>query len=86
MRINNLERFYGDETLGNLLRHSKSVVDECRQFQFMLSSENAEEMLHCLTNVLLRLHPSDKLQHLTQNQEAELLGWDAEKYRKSIQR
>ena len=49
-------------------------------------SDNAEEMLHCLTNVLLRLHPSDKLQHLTQNQEAELLGWDAEKYRKSIQR
>jgi len=49
-------------------------------------SENAEEMLHCLTNVLLRLHPSDKLKHLTQNQEAELLGWDAEKYRKSIQR
>jgi rhamnose utilization protein RhaD (predicted bifunctional aldolase and dehydrogenase) len=49
-------------------------------------SENAEEMLHCLTNVLLRLDPSDKLQHLTQNQEAELLGWDAEKYRKSIQR
>jgi rhamnose utilization protein RhaD (predicted bifunctional aldolase and dehydrogenase) len=49
-------------------------------------SENAEEMLHCLANVLLRLHPSDKLQHLTQNQEAELLGWDAEKYRKSIQR
>ena len=49
-------------------------------------SENAEEMLYCLTNVLLRLQPSDKLQHLTQNQEAELLGWDAEKYRKSIQR
>ena len=49
-------------------------------------SENAEEMLHCLTNVLLRLQPSDKLQHLTQSQEAELLGWDAEKYRKSIQR
>ena len=49
-------------------------------------SENAEEMLYCLTNVLLRLHPSDKLRHLTQNQEAELLGWDAEKYRKSIQR
>mgnify|MGYP000704633729 CR=1 FL=1 len=49
-------------------------------------SENAEEMLHCLTNVLLRLNSSDELQHLTQNQEAELLGWDAEKYRKSIQR
>jgi len=49
-------------------------------------SENAEEMLHCLTNVLLRLNTKDELQHLTQNQEAELLGWDAEKYRKSIQR
>ena len=49
-------------------------------------SENAEEMLHCLTNVLLRLNSRDELQHLTQNQEAELLGWDAEKYRKSIQR
>ena len=24
--INDLERFYGDETLKNLLRHSKSVV------------------------------------------------------------
>ena len=49
-------------------------------------SENAEEMLHCLTNVLLRLNTRDELQHLTQNQEVELLGWDAEKYRKSIQR
>ena len=49
-------------------------------------SENAEEMLHCLTNVLLRLNTRDELQHLTQNQEAELLGWDAEKYRQSIQR
>jgi len=26
------------------------------------------------------------LQHLTQSEEEELLGWDAEKYRKSIQR
>ena len=38
--INNLERFYGDETLGNLLRHSKSVVKECREFQSILSSED----------------------------------------------
>ena len=49
-------------------------------------SENAEEMLHCFANVLLRLQSNDDLQHLTQNQETELLGWDAEKYRKSIQR
>ena len=49
-------------------------------------SENGEEMLYCLTNVLLRLQPKDKLQYLTQQDEAELLGWDAEKYRKLIQR
>jgi rhamnose utilization protein RhaD (predicted bifunctional aldolase and dehydrogenase) len=49
-------------------------------------SENAEEMLHCLTNVLLKLMPKDKLQHLKFNDEADLLGWDAEKYRKLIKR
>ena len=49
-------------------------------------SENGEEMLYCLTNVLLRLQPKDRLQYLTQQDEAELLGWDAEKYRKLIQR
>lgn len=49
-------------------------------------SENAEEMLHCLANVILRIQPNDKLQHLKQSEESELLGWDAEKYRKSIQR
>lgn len=49
-------------------------------------SQNAEEMLHCYTNVLLRLNSNDKLNHLTKAQEIELLGWDAEKYRKSIQR
>ncbi len=49
-------------------------------------SENAEEMLYCLTNVLLKLQSKDKLQYLTHQDEAELLGWDAEKYRKLIQR
>tara|TARA_B100000767_G_C19733825_1_gene522958 strand:+ start:312 stop:1346 length:1035 start_codon:yes stop_codon:yes gene_type:complete len=49
-------------------------------------SENAEEMLYCLTNVLLKLQSKDKLQYLTHQDEAELLGWDAEKYRKLIER
>ena len=31
--INGLERFYGDETLGNLLRHSKALVEECQSFR-----------------------------------------------------
>ena len=37
--INNLERFYGDETLGNLLRHSKTLVEECQNFQNILRQE-----------------------------------------------
>ena len=45
--IYNLERFYGDETLKNLLVHSRGVAEECKQFQSFLTgqedSENAEE-------------------------------------------
>jgi hypothetical protein len=40
--INNLERFYGDETISNLLRHSKAVVKECKDFQNILSNEEEE--------------------------------------------
>ena len=43
--INDLERFYGDETLKNLLRHSKSVVEQCRQFQsILLNQDDIEEI------------------------------------------
>ena len=28
--VHGLERFYGDETLGNLLKHSKSMLEETR--------------------------------------------------------
>ena len=37
--VNGLERFYGDETLGNLLRHSKALVEECQSFQRVLRQE-----------------------------------------------
>ena len=40
--INSLERFYGDETLGNLLRHSKSLVEECQKFQRVIRQEEEE--------------------------------------------
>lgn len=49
-------------------------------------SQNAEEMLYSLANVILRLNPRDKINYLTTNDEAELIGWDAEKYRKLIQK
>ena len=40
--VNGLERFYGDETLGNLLRHSKALVKECQSFQSLLRQEEEE--------------------------------------------
>jgi rhamnose utilization protein RhaD (predicted bifunctional aldolase and dehydrogenase) len=49
-------------------------------------SENAESMLYCLANILLRLQPDDELEYLSPNDEMKLMGWDAEKYRQSIQR
>jgi rhamnose utilization protein RhaD (predicted bifunctional aldolase and dehydrogenase) len=53
----------------------------CRDF-----SENSESMLYCLASVLLRIRPDEKLCYLTQEDEMDLMGWDAEKYRQSIQR
>ena len=41
--VNNLERFYGDATLGALLRHSKEMAEECKQFQSILENEENEE-------------------------------------------
>ena len=41
--VNNLERFYGDATLGNLLKHSKEMAAECKQFQTILENEDDEE-------------------------------------------
>ena len=40
--VHSLERFYGDETLGNLLRHSKALVEECQSFQRVLRQEEEE--------------------------------------------
>lgn len=41
--VNKLERFYGDETLGNLLRHSKSMTEECDKFKSVLLNVEDEE-------------------------------------------
>lgn len=47
-------------------------------------SQGGEEMVHCLAMVGQRLSPVDTLRYLTDEEEAELLGWDAEKYRKQL--
>jgi rhamnose utilization protein RhaD (predicted bifunctional aldolase and dehydrogenase) len=41
-------------------------------------------MLDCLVDVLCRVPPQWKLKNLSPDQEAELLNWDAEKYRQAL--
>ena len=48
--IYNLERFYGDDTLKNLLTHSKTLVEESQKFRTLVlpleeeTEEETEEM------------------------------------------
>ena len=45
--IYNLERFHGDESLSNLLRHSKDIVEECKRMQILnnyLEEDSQEEL------------------------------------------
>jgi len=62
------------------------IVRDCGVIVRQDISENAESMLYCLANVLLRLQPDDELEHLSSDDEMKLMGWDAEKYRQSIER
>ena len=41
--IHNLETFYGDPTLGNLLRHSKALTEECKELKKMYFNFEEEE-------------------------------------------
>ena len=43
--VYNLETFYGDETLGNLLRHSKTMVEDCNDFRllYLVNEEEPQE-------------------------------------------
>ena len=41
--IYNLEKFYGDATLKNLLVHSKNVAEECKQFQSFLTGQEDDD-------------------------------------------
>jgi rhamnose utilization protein RhaD (predicted bifunctional aldolase and dehydrogenase) len=47
-------------------------------------SAGGEAMVSCLADVLRRVPPDAPLVYLSPAQEAELLGWDAEKYRRSL--
>tara|TARA_R110000824_G_scaffold8737_4_gene39609 strand:- start:35641 stop:35961 length:321 start_codon:yes stop_codon:yes gene_type:complete len=44
--VYNLETFYGDETLRDLLGHSKTMVESCNDFRllYLMNEEDAQEM------------------------------------------
>ena len=41
--IHELEVFYGDETIGGLIKHSKQVVEDLKEFEMFYSTEETEE-------------------------------------------
>jgi rhamnose utilization protein RhaD (predicted bifunctional aldolase and dehydrogenase) len=43
-----------------------------------------EAMLRCLADVLIRVPSDTRLRYLTADEIAELVDWDAEKYRKAL--
>jgi rhamnose utilization protein RhaD (predicted bifunctional aldolase and dehydrogenase) len=48
------------------------------------ASAGALAMIRCLVDVASRIAPATTLRSLTDTEQAELLGWDAEKYRQSL--
>lgn len=42
-KIHSLETFYGDETLGSLMTHSKEIVEEIRDFTKTFSIDDGKE-------------------------------------------
>ena len=42
-KLYELEVYYGDESLKNLIRHSKEVVEEIKEFETVISSIKKEE-------------------------------------------
>lgn len=43
--LHEMETFYGDETLGALIRHSKQVIEDIKEFEdiYTLTNEGLEE-------------------------------------------
>ena len=75
-------RLQGSRKIG----HKIVIVKDIGVMVHKTSSENMIGMLHCLANVLLRTKPKEKLHYLSVQDELDLSGWDAEKYRQSIEK
>jgi len=67
-------------------RYKTIVIENVGVIIHKTASENIDEMLHCLANTLLRVPKNEKLYYLSEQDELDLLNWDAEKYRQLIQK
>jgi rhamnose utilization protein RhaD (predicted bifunctional aldolase and dehydrogenase) len=50
------------------------------------ANAGAEAMARCLADVATRIDPAARVNYLSLEQNAELLNWDAEKYRQQLNR
>jgi rhamnose utilization protein RhaD (predicted bifunctional aldolase and dehydrogenase) len=50
------------------------------------ASAGAEAMARCLADVVARVDPAARVNYLSPQENAELLNWDAEKYRQELNR
>ena len=82
MNLREVNRFFSS----NNAQHKIVIVKDIGVVVHKTSSENMIRMLHCLANVLLRIKPKEKLYYLSEQDELDLSGWDAEKYRQSIEK
>jgi len=60
------------------------IVEKYGLFQSNSCIDAASEMIDCFTEILLRLRLDNEIKFFTQEQENELLNWDAEIYRQTI--
>lgn len=65
--------------------HSAVLVEGHGVVVRRTASSAVDEMLTCLALVTAKLRPGQELQYLSDNQVLELLDWDAERYRQSLE-
>ena len=78
------EKFIGNLKIKNLPLPPYFIIKNKGLFENSSAIPAAKEMIDCFLEVLLKVDLSNSLKFLSSEQENELLNWDVEKYRQSI--
>ena len=81
---NQAEKFIGNLKIKNLPLPPYFIIKNKGLFENSSTIPAAKEMMDCFLEVLLKVDLSYSLKFLSSEQENELLNWDVEKYRQSI--